>query len=643
VTTPLPPLVLGPIYSSVPNEQVHVTNVLANSEVVVYFTPPNGVPSAVGHATASQIGGDVWVSLNQTLSPKQTITATQNNSGDLSLPSNPMAVLEMPKELPQPVFLTSLSTCMGSLCLGGLIQGCTLHVMWNGQHLLEELVTRPISSVQSFALSSLVAIPVGAVLKAWQVFEGTPSKTATSLAVVASPTTLPEPKINLPVWPCQTWINLTNLTPGAELTVINPAPQGTATLFSNSFKDLALGLVAPLKGGTLTAQQALSRCPNIPPSATTSVRVPHSRPLPTPLPLYAPFTNYPQLFVAGVVPGETLAVYRVVEGQGPPELLGEQLVMSDPATVNLPPPNPTDLSGAPVSLLIKGTLCNNLEASATIGAPALPPPLLGGYTQYVYWCGLHDTRPVPVKELTVTIKITESIVVSPTSGITPAKPNPLPIGFQINGYPPNQDQTPGDKKVGWMQFAVRMWPGTNTLKAVAEYWTPAIETSAPNPPHYFDVPNAANTPAPAVSLPNNLTIPAGWSIHFKFKQTDDGTITGFDCWVTDAHGVLIPQDLGIDLLYNQHLTAGGAIVLDDLSRMVAFKVVLVGYWDYKHATLLSGAGTITCTASTPLIPTKYWPSDSLGHGGAAEETNSTYGLVPDQPSTSITQTFGVSV
>jgi hypothetical protein len=62
----------------------------------------------------------------------------------------------------------------------------------------------------------------------------------------------------------------------------------------------------------------------------------------------------------------------------------------------------------------------------------------------------------------------------------------------------------------------------------------AIETDTPNPPHYFDVPDAPNTPLPTVSLPNNLTIPAGWTIHFKFTQTDNGTIAGFDGWVTDT-------------------------------------------------------------------------------------------------------------
>ena len=73
--------------------------------------------------------------------------------------------------------------------------------------------------------------------------------------------------------------------------------------------------------------------------------------------------------------------------------------------------------------------------------------------------------------------------------------------------------------------------------------------------------------------------------------------------------------------------------------MIAFQVVLVGFWDEAQAVLVSGAGTITCTSSTPMTPMNSWPLDASGKHGTAENTNSSYGLVPAQPSTSITQTF----
>ena len=84
--------------------------------------------------------------------------------------------------------------------------------------------------------------------------------------------------------------------------------------------------------------------------------------------------------------------------------------------------------------------------------------------------------------------------------------------------------------------------------------------------------------------------------------------------------------------------------------MVAFQVVLVGFWSDAQAVLISGAGTITCTSSTPMTPMNSWPYPSPGNSakhpfdasgkfGTAENTNSGYGLVPAQPGTSITQPF----
>jgi hypothetical protein len=52
---------------------------------------------------------------------------------------------------------------------------------------------------------------------------------------------------------------------------------------------------------------------------------------------------------------------------------------------------------------------------------------------------------------------------------------------------------------------------------------------------------------------------------------------------------------------------------------------------------------ITCTADTPLTPSIPWPAFSSGNNGTAEEVrNSSYSLVPAQPSTTIVQSFGVS-
>ncbi len=649
MTLPLPPFVWAPIYDLAVGEGVHVSGVLPNSEVFVSATPPHqptGPSSVVGHAS-SRIGGDVWIPLIAALTPTQTVTATQTNSGDGSSVSNPVVVQQRPKKLPPPIFLSALSTCMGSLRIGSLVEGCTLHITAAGNTILEEVVTRPIQSVQTFQIPSAVTIALGAVLEAWQTLGGSTSETTVSVPVTLSTVPLAKPIITVPVWPCQTAINLSNLTEGSDLRIFNPGARGTETLFGNTFLNVDLSLVAPLKEGALTAQQYFRRCPATEPSAIESVHVPAAHPLPTPGVLYAPFTGYQQLLVSNVVSGEILSVSRVVEGGDPPELLGEQMVTWTPTTVNLPPFSATDPSGRPVSLLVKGTLCDNAAASASIAAPATAPAL-GGSGQYVFWGGLgHENRPIPVLDLIVEITITEDIIVSPTSGVTSKTPHALPIGFQINGFAPKKDEQPGqrtvdwkptagDLAIGWQQYGVKMWPNTTNLISFAEYWPPTVEAN----PHVLNTFNLS-TPTP-VTLPNDLTIPAGWIIRFVFTQQSDGTITGFDCTVKDVHGASVGPDMGINFLNNQPLAAGGTIGLGDLSQLVAFQVVLVGFWSSADATLLSGAGTITCQSKTPLTVQDSWPADAVGSAGTAEDTNSTYGLLPPGPSTSITQTFGVT-
>ena len=275
------------------------------------------------------------------------------------------------------------------------------------------------------------------------------------------------------------------------------------------------------------------------------------------------------------------------------------------------------------------------------------PGTLGGNSNYVFWGGLgSDNRPIAVLDLVVEIDILEAIVVSPTSGVTPTTPKPLPIGFQINGVPPKADQQPGQVTTGWspsagdlaigaQQYGVKMWPDTTKLISFAEYWPPPLNVNTFN----LSAPNSGT-----VTLPNDLTIPAGWNIRFTFtySQSSPGMITGFDCRVTDSNGASVGPDMGINFLDPKNqLAAGGPIGLGDLSQLVAFQVVLVGFWASADATLLSGGGMITVQSSTPLTVLTGYPADAVGVE-TVENTNSTYGQLPSCPSISFTQPFAVS-
>lgn len=294
-----------------------------------------------------------------------------------------------------------------------------------------------------------------------------------------------------------------------------------------------------------------------------------------------------------------------------------------------------DTAGHVSARIDTGQASQMAPALADIAAAA-PPAGLGGNNQYVY-AGPQPERGqpgIPIKDLVVEIKITETIKVSPASGLSPKTPLALPIAFQINGFSPTSD----DKIVGWQQYGVKMWPGTNTLVATAESWPTGLETNR-NLPNLFQI-SSQQYNGSFVILPDDLTIPQGWTIRFQFQQQNDGTITGFACAVTDETGKPVGPALGINLLNNVPLAAGGTVAQGDLAPIVAYQVVLVGFGSLAQAVLVSGAGKITCTSGTSMTPGVNYPGDASGNFGTGENTNSSYSLVPAQSSTSIAQTFG---
>ena len=230
-------------------------------------------------------------------------------------------------------------------------------------------------------------------------------------------------------------------------------------------------------------------------------------------------------------------------------------------------------------------------------AAAAPPKGMGGFNQYVFSSPVPSSQPyVALLDLAVEIKITEALTVSPTSGfrggtttVPIAQPitTAQPIGFQIDGFSQSPDAT-----ISWQQYGITMSPDSNQLLSFAENWP--LNRNLPNVFNLRSTPNF-------VPLPNDLTIPAGWTIRIAFQQQSDGTISGFKCSVTDRAGAKVGDNLDIALL-GKKLAAGGRIMQKDLAKIVAFQVVLVGWANGAGSTLLSGAGTITCTSKTPSSP-----------------------------------------
>lgn len=245
--------------------------------------------------------------------------------------------------------------------------------------------------------------------------------------------------------------------------------------------------------------------------------------------------------------------------------------------------------------------------------PMLEPPAnLGGAAQYVLSGG---ATKVSLKNIKVTIDVIEDIVTTSLS-------------VQINGFAPKPDKT-----LSWQQYGIQVKSGSNELVLFANSWPP-------HPADFFhDYLFYLHSPA-IWTLPSNDTIPAKHTIVIELTHQDDGTVTGVKGTVYDSAGAVVGTPQKIALL-EHHLKKGGAIGQADLGPVVAFQVVVVGSAGGVHADLASGMGTITWESSDQLTPAVHWPSYSDGANGTAESSNCSYSLVPEKPSLSIVQAFGV--
>lgn len=264
-------------------------------------------------------------------------------------------------------------------------------------------------------------------------------------------------------------------------------------------------------------------------------------------------------------------------------------------------------------------------------AMASPPTNMGGSQQYVLWGGTDPEKAIPIEDFVVYIHFSEALVVSPQSGVTPKNPTPQPIGFQLNGVSPLPDAQTGDRyKINnWQQYIPTMLPGTNQLWShvenyVASGWKGAV----------FDNTIPANG---IVTLPNDLTIPQGWTIQLALQYLGGG-VSGMSNLVWDEAGVT--QGEQTYTLINQPMSNGNTIQEDDLAPILALQLVIVGYANGADPVLTSGAGTITCTSSTPMTVRTSWPPNGSGNGDTGENSNSTYGVMPAAASTRFVQSFG---
>jgi hypothetical protein len=267
---------------------------------------------------------------------------------------------------------------------------------------------------------------------------------------------------------------------------------------------------------------------------------------------------------------------------------------------------------------------NNARLTAlALVAGAATPSQLGSYANYIF--GNNDCT--ILKNVKVTIEITDDLVASSTvtSG---GEPTSKGFAFQLNAnssaMPESNPKINANNWIVWQQYIFGVGP---VIQGAINNWTaPSLNTG--------DL--TISSPAVEVGPPlaETAKIPKGYKLTFTLTtDKDTGNVTAVTFEVDDGKTKFPPQ--------TQVLTEVGATPLE-VAPIVDFELNLVGPGDLAHTKFLSGAGTITYSASTALNALPAIPGCAGSNTTTGETSNSVYGIVPAGAYKTVVQSFTVS-
>ncbi|WP_445145847.1 hemopexin repeat-containing protein [Dyella sp. Tek66A03] len=134
------------------------------------------------------------------------------------------------------------------------------------------------------------------------------------------------------------------------------------------------------------------------------------------------------------------------------------------------------------------------------------------------------------------------------------------------------------------------------------------------------------------NLPSN-TLPVGYQITITLLNDAADNIIGANYVLTDNQGQIVGHRT---LSFSDHPA-------QVLAPIVAFQLNFVGDINGATTMLASGAGTMTYTAANLMSVLNTEPSCVDWNYSTVEAANSAYSLLPNTPSQSFTQSFGLSV
>jgi len=235
----------------------------------------------------------------------------------------------------------------------------------------------------------------------------------------------------------------------------------------------------------------------------------------------------------------------------------------------------------------------------------------------------------PIRELVVTIEVTEDIVV------------PHGLSLQLNGYAQK------GARCDWQQYVTGFHPEGSrplTMGWSMENWGSKEFHDRLGLPHGSDLFNVHASdvgPVPTFPAPGNR-LPAGYKIRWKmlYEPNDPGgLIAGAEFSFTDNHGrtqTSGPQRI-LSFKYS-HIKK--PITREALVPLTAVTMNLVGTSGGRYMFIEAGVGTITYEAAVPLTAEAHQPSTTSGQGvGTGEMSNIAYDDLDSAPSRKIVQGF----
>jgi hypothetical protein len=467
---------------------------------------------------------------------------------------------------------------------------------------------------------------------------------STSVPVAPSPGPHAAPTLQRPLYDCANSVFVRGANPGCLIQVFAkgspPRPRSNPTVATTA--NFPVSLSSPLVTGEQIFVQQLGCGASATPAAAVKVLAPPALTVPTVAGSYV-LTTATSVLVNNVVPGAqvTLFVNRharnapvdSIEAEtGPPKGTPPRIQVSVP--VGWPPLAAGDVLTAGQTLCKvnkfptdRGGVKAQTPLPAPVAGPGEPRGGLGSNNNYFMFTPLAGGGCANLLNVSVTIVVTQPIVWASTGPSTPPGAAFAPPGFsfQLNCYSPKQNSNP--LYPAWQQYIINLW-SAQLWGAINTWHTFSIPVILPGPNEY----KTALGPA----LPSN-TIPAGYTLTIKLGNDSSGNVNSVT-WVVNGVSYTSSPPTIPGLLVANGLSA------TDVAPIVAFTLDLVGPVNGESAVLLSGAGTITYSAKSPLTVTNQEPTQCVEQltGFTLETATSSYGVLPANPGNPFSQSFAAS-